>query len=127
MFNIATALVTTGFAMMFGGSVMDVLVATAMGFWLVGSEIVWQLLARNESIRHRTLCFWIGKYVLFNLIYIPTLIWGTQLFMAKKVEGMFFMVLLLAGQVALWIYDRAHLYMQIYIWGKFRKKLMGNY
>ena len=33
-FNIATALVTTGFAMMFGGSVLDVLIATVMGIWL---------------------------------------------------------------------------------------------
>lgn len=33
-FNIATALVATGFAMMFGGSFMDVLWATIMGCWL---------------------------------------------------------------------------------------------
>lgn len=33
-FNIATALVATGFAMMFGGSFMDVLLATIMGGWL---------------------------------------------------------------------------------------------
>lgn len=33
-FNIATTLVTTGFAMMFGGSILDVLVTTLMGGWL---------------------------------------------------------------------------------------------
>ncbi len=33
-FNIATALVATGFAMMFGGSLWDVLIATLMGCWL---------------------------------------------------------------------------------------------
>ena len=33
-FNIATALVATGFAMMLGGSFLDVLVATLMGGWL---------------------------------------------------------------------------------------------
>ena len=35
-FNIATALVATGFAMMLGGSFLDVLVASIMGFWLAG-------------------------------------------------------------------------------------------
>lgn len=35
-FNIATVLVGTGFAMMFGGTFLDVLFATIMGIWLAG-------------------------------------------------------------------------------------------
>ena len=34
MFNIATALVATGFAMMLGGNLIDVTVTTVMGVWL---------------------------------------------------------------------------------------------
>ena len=34
VFNVATALVATGFAMMLGGDLLDVTVTTVMGFWL---------------------------------------------------------------------------------------------
>jgi len=97
-----------------------------MGFWLVGSEVLWKVLAKQEKVKCRTLCLWIGKYVIFNAVYIPALIFMPQLLIKKEMSTGFILVLLAVGQVALWIYDRAHIYMQIYIWGKFRGKLIGN-
>ncbi len=99
---------------------MYCLTFTGMGFWLVGSEIVWKMV-------HRSLLLWLGKYVIFNLLYIPALMFLPQLLIAREMSNTLFVILLIVGQAALWVYDRAHVYVQIYIWGKFRRKLLGNF
>lgn len=98
-----------------------------MGAWLVGTEWLWQVIARQKKVEHRTVFLWLGKYVIFNVLYIPALIFMPQLLIKREMGLRLFVILLLAGQVALWIYDRAHMYMQVSIWGKFRRKLMGNF
>lgn len=98
-----------------------------MGFWLVGSEVLFQFLAKKENIVHRTLILWAGKYMIFNLLYVPTLIFLPHLLIAKKMSTVLFILLLIFGQAALWVYDRAHFYVQTYVWGKFRGKLLGNF
>lgn len=106
---------------------MYCLTFVGMGAWLVGTEVLWEILAKKEKMAHRTLFLWIGKFVIFNLLYVPTLIFLPQLLIAKKMSATIFIILLVGGQVALWIYDRAHVYVQIYLWGKFRGKLLGNF
>lgn len=98
-----------------------------MGCWLVGSEWLWRRIAKREGLEYRTVFLWIGKYVIFNALYIPALIFMPQLLIKREMSMGLFLVLLVVGQIALWIYDRAHIYMQVYIWGKFRGKLMGNF
>ncbi|MBQ8559295.1 MAG: threonine/serine exporter family protein [Tyzzerella sp.] len=51
VFNIATAAIATGFAMMFGGSVIDVMAATMVGFWLAA-------------------CIMLGKMIRINSIFV---------------------------------------------------------
>lgn len=105
---------------------MYCLTFAGMGFWLVGSELIWRWLATKKTVRQRTMFLWIGKYIIFNLMYVPVLIFLPHLLMERKMSASLFILLLLGGQLALWVYDRAHIYIQIYVWGKFRGKLLGN-
>ena len=84
----------------------------AMAIYLLGSEWLWRLVAEKEKLKHRNLWFWIGKYLLFNAMYIPTLIYFPKLLVAGKMNGLIFVVFVLGGQVALFFYDVAHSYIQ---------------
>ena len=48
-----------------------VLTLAAMGFYILGIEAVWRWLAKRHEMNKRHLVFWIAKYVVFNIVYIP--------------------------------------------------------
>lgn len=95
-----------------------------MGIYLVLSEWLWEKIASAHAMNRRNIKLWIGKYVIFNLIYIPVLLFIPSLIFTKEVTGVLALVFWLAGQIGLWVYDRAYLYFQGCIWGKLRVKLM---
>ncbi|MBQ8803353.1 MAG: hypothetical protein IJZ53_06960 [Tyzzerella sp.] len=95
-----------------------------MGIYLVLSEWLWEKIASMEAMNGRVMKLWIGKYVIFNLIYIPVLCFIPSLIFTKEVTGVLAVVFWGAGQIALWVYDKAYLYFQGCIWGKLRGKLL---
>lgn len=96
---------------------------SAMGLYLLFAEGLWEYLAGRKQLKRRNLVLWIGKYVFFNCIYLPTILVFPTLIVAQRMTGILFVFVLLAGQGALFIYDSAYRYFQGYIWEKFRKKL----
>lgn len=96
----------------------------AMGVYLLLSEYLWKKFAAKTDMKNRVLALWTGKYVIFNCIYIPALLFFQELLFAKKVTGFLLLVFWLVGQIALYVYDRVYLYFQGAIWGKLRTKLM---
>ena len=52
------------------------------------------------------------------------LIFQELLFM-KELSGGLLLAVLAAGQVGVWVYDRAYEYVQVHIWNKFRGKLLN--
>ncbi|MEE1315355.1 MAG: hypothetical protein UHS49_06305 [Faecalimonas sp.] len=96
----------------------------AMGLYLLLSEALWLWLADRSNVKRRTLILWIGKYVIFNTFYLPAVFFLPQLLVAKKPSGMLWLVLVAAGQVALFVYDRAYVYFQGMVWSKLRRRLM---
>lgn len=95
-----------------------------MGGYLLFSEYLWNKMATKADMKNRTLALWIGKYVVFNCIYIPALLFFQELLFVKKVTGVLLVVFWLAGQVALLVYDRVYVYFQGVIWGKLRVKIL---
>lgn len=95
-----------------------------MGVYLLFSEYLWNKIAAKADMKNRTRTLWFGKYVIFNCIYVPTLLFFRELFFVKKVQGILLVVFWLIGQIALFVYDRVYIYFQGVIWGKFRMKLM---
>lgn len=95
-----------------------------MGVYLWMSELLWKRLADSNKIKNRMLVLWIGKYIIFDLLYIPALFLAPRLLFAGKINGISAIILLLLGQVVLYIYDMAYRYFQAQVWGRLRGKLL---
>ena len=98
---------------------------TAMGFYIWGIEAVWRWLEKRPQYRNRRMVFWISKYVIFNIVYIPIVIAFREMLFARAVSDTMMIIVVLGGQIALFIYDRAYDYVQAHLWGKLRGRMMG--
>lgn len=97
-----------------------------MGFYIWASELLWHKIADVKVMKHRTLALWIGKYTIFNLLYIPALFFAPQLLLTGKINGLAVTILLLCGQAVLLVYDAAYRYFQSQVWGKVRCRFVQN-
>lgn len=102
-----------------------VLTFTAMGFYIWGIEAVWRWLEKRPQFRKRRRIFWISKYVIFNIIYIPIVLVFRDMLFARAVSDAMLIGVLVGGQLGLFIYDRAYEYVQAHVWGKMRGRVMG--
>lgn len=96
---------------------------TVLSVYILGFEILFEYMFRIKKHYLRKPLFWAGKYILFNLLFIPGIIFFPKLIISGDINASFFVLALLGGQVVIWIYDRAYNYFQQYVWGKFRKNL----
>ena len=95
-----------------------------MGLYLLLSELLWVKLAENEKVIQRGRVLWLGRYVIFNAIYIPAVLFFQELLFVKTVSGPLLVLMIVAGQIALFLYEMAHNYFQVMLWGKLRNKLL---
>ncbi|HWT76899.1 MAG TPA: hypothetical protein VN258_19535 [Mobilitalea sp.] len=94
----------------------------AMGLYLVVVEYAFDQLAKikgNSNSRRKSL-FWLIKYLTFNVMYLPILFLLPKLIYQGNLNIKLLAVFILAGQVALFIYDKAYEYFQRSVWGKMR-------
>ena len=68
--------------------------------------------------------FWIAKYVIFNIVYIPIVILFRDLLFARALSNAFVLGVIIGGQIGLFIYDRAYDYVQVHLWGKIRGRVL---
>ncbi len=94
----------------------------AMAFYIFAVEAVFPKIGQVKGNRKRI--FWIVKYVIFNLEYIPLIMMFQQLLFGKKLPSIMVLAVVLAGQAGLWIYDRAYEYFQSQVWSKIRGKVL---
>ncbi len=80
----------------------------AMGAYIVGVELAWSKLGAWSDRTYVMKVFWGIKYFLFNVIYIPAILFGSHLFIGRKLTGSMVIVTLIVGQVGLWIFDKAY-------------------
>ena len=99
----------------------------AMGVYLLLSEWLWEKLAEKSTMKHRYAVLWIGKYLVFNCMYIPILLFYQELLFAKAVSGEFLVLCVFAGQLILFVYEKAYCYFQAMIWGRVRAKVLRNF
>ena len=102
-----------------------VLTFAAMGFYIWGIEAVWRWLEKRPQYRNRRMIFWLSKYVIFNIVYIPIVIAFREMLFARAVSDTMMIAAVLGGQAGLFIYDRAYDYAQVHLWGKLRGRIMG--
>ncbi len=103
---------------------MYCLTYAAMGLYLLLSEWLWEEIAVREQIKNRTRSLWVGKYAIFNSIYLPLLFLFQSVLFAKPVSEGILIALGVAGQPALFVFDKAYCYFQAEIWGRLRTKLI---
>lgn len=101
-----------------------VLTFAAMGFYILGIEAVWRWLAKRHEMNKRHLVFWIAKYLIFNIVYIPIVIIFRDMLFPQAVSDTMLIIVIIAGQIGLFVYDRAYDYVQAYIWGKMRGRFL---
>ena len=68
--------------------------------------------------------FWIAKYVIFNIVYIPIVIFFRDLLFAQVISAGIMAGVIVGGQIGLFIYDRAYDYVQVHLWGKIRGRVL---
>ena len=93
----------------------------AMGLYLLLSEILFRKLATMEQVKQRTMTLWIGRYLIFNVMFVPALAFVPQLFLTKKIEGVLWFVVWAVAQAGLFIFEKAHDYFQLFVWNRFSK------
>jgi len=95
----------------------------AFGLYLLMIEFSFDQLIHIKNQKSRKVVFWIIKYAVFNLMYIPMLIFLPALIYPGELNTKLFLLLLLAGQAALLVFDFTYEYFQRLVWGKIRGKL----
>ena len=101
-----------------------VLSFAAMGFYILAVECIWHVLEKHPNIEKRHILFWVMKYVIFNVMYIPMVLVFQELLFSKAIPGSMILIVIEAGQAGLWVYDRAYEYVQGHIWNKMRGRLL---
>ena len=101
-----------------------VLTFAAMGLYIWGIEAAFRYLEKHPAIRNRQAVFWISKYVIFNIIYLPIVFVFRDLLFTQSISGSIMAAVVIGGQAALFIYDRAYDYAQVHIWNKMRGRIL---
>lgn len=97
-----------------------------MGIYIWASEWLWKRVADAKDLKRRETVLWLGKYILFNLLYVPVLFLAPHILFVGKINGISAIIFFLVGQVVLYIYDVAYRYFQAWVWGRLRGKLLQN-
>lgn len=103
----------------------------AMGIYILLSESVWRqiekMLGTNTmfSMQQYKTALWVIKYLIFNLMYIPAVIGCSDLLFGRQLSVIMTISVLIAGQIGLFIYDKAYDYAVGTIWNKMRGKLLN--
>jgi hypothetical protein len=94
-----------------------------MGFYILVIEYSFDRLANLKRNISRVKLYWIIKYVTFNILYIPMVLFLPRLIYQGEINPIILLVMVIAGQVVLLVYDVAYRYFQSVIWSKVRNKL----
>ncbi len=95
-----------------------------MGMYLVVAEYSFDRLTGMKQNVDRRKLYWLIKYITFNIMYLPLLIFLPKLIYQGKISWGILGLLLIAGQAALLVYDMAYRYFQSTVWGRVRNKFL---
>ncbi len=122
-----------GAAFLLASSIAGMLVApnkmhcitfTAMGLYLWASEVLRDRIGKASRITSRESALWLGRYIIFNVMYIPAILFAPRLFIAGRIEGAMWIAVWVSGQAGVIIFEKAHDYFQVFIWGRMRRYLI---
>ena len=121
-----------GAAFLFAGICLALIIAPnklycltygAMSLYIYVRELAFEKIATAPAMQRRTFVFWCIRYAVFNVMYIPTLIFLPKLIYPGKMSLWLLLIFAVAGQFVLLIYDKAYEYFQAVVWNKLRRQL----
>lgn len=121
-FDVVTILLNAFFA----PDKMHVFTYSGMVIYLFVRELAWEKIADATKLKRRREIFLLTRYVVFNILYVPVLIFFPKLFVAGEISQTVIILAFFAGQIILFVYDYAYVYFQSNIWGKLRNKLRNE-
>ena len=93
-----------------------------MGFYILIIETIWHFSGRASGwIRSRNF-FWLMKYLVFNVLYIPGLIYFWSMLSEKKAAKGIMLMSVVFGQFILFVFDKTYEYAMGKIWKENRHK-----
>ncbi len=95
----------------------------AMAVYLLAAQWLFTITGKSRVV-HKKLALWLMKYAVFNVMYVPAVIFLQKLLFGRKLSTALFIAVLAAGEIALFVYDEAYRYFQRVIWGKLRVKIL---
>ena len=95
----------------------------AMGFYILVIEYSFDRLSGLKSINYKGRLYWLIKYITFNVMYIPMVLFLPKLIYQGEISPVIILIILLAGQIVLFLFDVAYRYFQRDIWGRVRNRL----
>lgn len=95
---------------------------SGLSLYIVLVEASYRFLSKERLVPKRNKLFPLCKWIIFNLMYLPTLLFCPQLIVSEGLSGSYFVLFLIGGQFILLIYDRAYEYFQSVLWEKYRKR-----
>jgi hypothetical protein len=106
-----------------------------MSAYLVVIEVIRNLLMKREmknldtitpidqKIKKQKMIFWVAKFIVFNLLYIPMLIFFPKLIYPGELSTLLVLGLVAGGQFGLVVYDLAYQEFIVKYWRRIRKNL----
>ncbi len=102
-----------------------VITYAAMAVYILAIEIVWELLGSwNADVKKKKGVFLALKYIIFNLIYLPAVLFFQELLFGRTLPSWMLAGILIGGQIVLFFYDCAYAYVQREMWGKLRGRFL---
>lgn len=96
---------------------------TIMSLYILLSEIVWFWLCKVPKINNPLKVFKVLKYIIFNILYIPSVLIAPKLFYEGAINIWVMAGIIVGGQIGLFLFEKVYCYFQSQIWEKFRKNL----
>ena len=95
--------------------------------YILLTEMAWGCLCRRVEENKRNWLFIFIRLAVFNVMYLPLVLGMPKLFLGEgllmKAGNLLYPVLLLGGQLFLFLFDRAYVYFQGVIWERIRRAI----
>lgn len=95
----------------------------AMGLYVLADEGVFRMMQKRPLMGHRRLWQAVLKWAVFNVMFLPMVLFFPQLLFLKPITGWWLAGTVLLGQAAWFIFDMAYDCFQATIWGRIRRRL----
>lgn len=93
----------------------------AMALYILLVEILWEIISKLTPGKTQNKIYVVGKYIIFNIIYLSIIFLMRGVIFTQSVSSKAWIGIILAGQIGLWVYDKAYQYFQGQLWGKIRR------